>query len=600
MRPKLLLIVLVLVIVPTAILSLMASRALRVQELILQRRMETAAVSAARDVSSRVGMSIDGDLDRVCVAISDCLAHGGSLAEIGAAETRLQKSAASVKHIYVFMNPWGFIYPDGIEGKGNEKEQASKGTDISASSSPPDDLLAALRRGIASAGMANESLKFTCNNASYCFAALRNNKGLYAGYEIDRQKFSDGLAVMIEPVAKEGLVFVAEGPDFVITAPPHLARGGVVISDTLQPESGENVTAVDLAREESRMSTKEDVGPLLISRLPPPFDYVRITAFLKKTGESRQSAVSQARLYGWGVLLLALVIVIGTWAVMHEAILESRLARARSDFVIGVSHDLRTPLSAMKVLAETLYLDRVSDPAKRKEFLGAIVGESERLSQLVERVLFFVRFGQDALAYRHVGTDVGALVTSVLDIFCARFTATVAPEIHVDVRPDLPTVKLDPGAMTQVMLNLLDNACKYGRRQRSEIRGQRSEIGDRTAEGKNDAVKPSPSTLISVSVGLVRRRTNWMWREKEWIEISVRDYGIGIEKKELKRIFHRFYRVPGAQEENVSGVGLGLALCRHIVRAHGGRVEVESSPGKGSTFSVLLPVVPDGSMIQDS
>ena len=120
-----------------------------------------------------------------------------------------------------------------------------------------------------------------------------------------------------------------------------------------------------------------------------------------------------------------------------------------------------------------------------------------------------------------------------------------------------------------------------------------SDIGDQPSEGKADGVHPSPSTLISVTVALVRRKTNWMWREKEWIAVSVRDYGIGIERKELKRIFRRFYRVPGAQEENVSGVGLGLALCRHIVCAHGGSVQVESSPGEGSTFSVLLPVAID-------
>jgi signal transduction histidine kinase len=620
MRPKLLLIVLLLVIVPTAILSLMAGRSLSLQELVLQRRMETAAVNAVNAVSDRVKASLDGDLDRVCAAMADCLARGGKISDIAVAETSLKKSSGAIKRIYLFMNPWGFMYPG---------MQSGTVTRQSATSNPQpgaDELVSMLQRRIASGATHGEALRFTVGGASYCFGPLRNEAGLYAGYEIDGRKFEQGLARVVKGVAAEGIVLVAEGQGLIIAEPTHLAEGQVTVGDSLSRGPEERISAVVLAGEESVRST-----PLTVSALPCPYDRVQITAFLRKTTEEGpRPALTQARLYAWGVLLLAGVIILGTWTVIREAAVESRLARARSDFVIGVSHDLRTPLAAMKVLAETLYLDHVSDGAKRKEFLGAIVRESGRLSQLVERVLFFVRFGQDTLAYRFRESDVGMLVSSAVEVFRSRFTGTTAPDIRVEIKPGLPKGRIDESAMTQVVLNLLDNAWKYGQKpegrgqkaedggQRTEVRGQKSDKGNvqhstlNTQHSSEDAdtLQLAPSTLnsstehrtlntqasqlslptITVSVRLVRLRKGWIGRDREWIRLEIRDYGIGMEKKELRKIFQRFYRVPGSQEENISGVGLGLALCRHVVRAHGGRVEVESSPGVGSTFSVLLPV----------
>lgn len=596
MKPRILLIVLALVVMPTAILSLIASRAFKVQGLLLQQRMETAAATAIDSVSARTYSAFDGDLDRVCMAMSDCLTRGGRYSDIASAAARLPNSKGLIKQVYLFMNPWGFVYPEELESKGQggkrEGQEKVKGKEEGSEPSPLgdfDDLVAALRRRIAATGAKSEPLRFTINNAAYCFAPLRNNKGLYAGYEIDREKFLSQLSDMIMTASREGLVLVAEGPGFTVAAPKHLGEGDVIVSDSLGEISGESVPALELARQESARSPKESVDPLIIRRLPSPFEYVRITAFLKEPEAGKQATDVPARLYGWGICLLACGIIVGTWVVIREAAFEVRLARSRSDFVMGVSHDLRTPLAAMKMMAESLYLGHVADAVKQKEFLRIIVRESERLHQLVERVLFFVRLGQDAMVYRFSEGNIGEVVEAAVDAFQARFAGASHPDIQLDVEPRLPIIRLDESAITQVMLNLLDNAWKYGPQHLSSnvFAGQAT---DNASTPLSASQRPTTNTEIEVTVRKASDRRGWLKTRRQGVVISVRDHGVGIEKEEQGKLFRKFYRVPGSQEANVSGVGLGLALCRHIVEAHGGRISVESRPGEGSTFWVFLAV----------
>jgi len=270
-------------------------------------------------------------------------------------------------------------------------------------------------------------------------------------------------------------------------------------------------------------------------------------------------------------MLLAAAVCVGGWIVLREAATEIRKARSRSEFVAGVSHDLRTPVASMKMLAETLYLGRVAETEKQRKFAGTIVQECDRLSHLIERVLFFVRFGQDALVYSRREVDPGELVRWSVKAFLSRFegpSVGTGPDVSVDTAPGLPDVRADESAMSQVILNLLDNAQKYS-------------PGERRPR-------------IDVAVNTVGGN-HWIpGKRREWVCITVRDYGIGMDRETLTRIFRRFYRGSSAVEDNISGVGLGLALCRHVIRAHGGRIDVESVPGEGSTFRVLLPAVTPG------
>jgi signal transduction histidine kinase len=217
-----------------------------------------------------------------------------------------------------------------------------------------------------------------------------------------------------------------------------------------------------------------------------------------------------------------------------------------------------------------------------------MVRECERLSQLVERVLFFVRFGQNALDYRPHVMDPVELAQAAVQAFRARFggrspevparvdSVGQGPRVQLTADGPLPAVAVDRVAMMEVLLNLLDNAHKY------------------SPGGKSASGHPGGAD-IEVRVAKATRRRWFVGPKRDCVRFSVRDYGIGIPPRQRRKIFRRFYRAPGARRENVSGVGLGLALCRHVVQAHGGWIEVRSEVGQGSIFALYLPVPPSRS-----
>jgi two-component system phosphate regulon sensor histidine kinase PhoR len=239
----------------------------------------------------------------------------------------------------------------------------------------------------------------------------------------------------------------------------------------------------------------------------------------------------------------------GVFTLYYQVTQEIRQARARSEFLAGISHDLRTPLSSMRMLSESLYLGSVKAPEKQQAFLGTIVSECDRLTQMINRALFFVRLGHGALVYSRRENDVAAVVMEAVELFRSRIAEDRA-EIELDVSPGRYRASIDSDAMEQLLLNLLDNAVKY-------------------SPGK-------------ARVSLALTRTD------NWIRLTVRDHGIGMTRAQRRRIFRQFYRTREAVG-TAKGSGLGLSLCRHIVKGHGGRITVESSPGQGSTFTVSLP-----------
>ncbi len=338
--------------------------------------------------------------------------------------------------------------------------------------------------------------------------------------------------------------------------------------------------------------------PLLSERrMAPPLDRVTLAAYPADSQAFLANIQLQSRLYGWGGLVLIVSVVVGGWLMWREAVHEIRAARERSDFAAAVSHDLRTPLSSMRMLAESLYLGRIEDETKRRRFLETILKESDRLSRLTDRALYFIQFGQGALRYRMTEGDLGGLVKDVVETFAIGVGAEVREAeggkrgdvserggagvsgwkkegnegegATTDDRPrttedggekwvidlalsdDLPATRFDAGAMEQVVFNLLDNAVKYSQERK------RIEVGI-----QEDA-------------------------SHRHIRVMVKDHGAGIAAKDLKRIFKAYQR--GGGSGHTAGLGLGLALCRDVVKAHRGRIEVESRVGQGSTFTVILP-----------
>ena len=235
---------------------------------------------------------------------------------------------------------------------------------------------------------------------------------------------------------------------------------------------------------------------------------------------------------------------------------EMRLSAMKSDFVSNVSHELRTPLASIRVFGELMRTGRVAGPEKVVEYGERIETEAVRLSLLVENILDFSRIESGRKVYRFEEGDLARIVRATVETCAARARGAgfrIAVE-HVDA--DLPPLRLDASAIEQAVGNILENAVKYS--------GDSREIAVRVSRRGREAV------------------------------VSVRDGGIGIPREEQERIFERFHRAGGSLVHDVRGVGLGLAIVRHVVDAHHGRVEVESEPGRGSTFSIVLPAAPAG------
>jgi|GEM_PF-1975365 len=285
-----------------------------------------------------------------------------------------------------------------------------------------------------------------------------------------------------------------------------------------------------------------------------PFDRVTLHAYPAEPGTLLRNRELMVVLQVWGILMLAAGVIAGAWIVLRQSSDEVRRLRDKSDFIAGVSHDLRTPLASMRMLAESLALERV-EQSRRKQFLETIIGESKRLGHMVERVLYFVRFGDDVLTYQLRRTDIGPIVREAVESFSGVVSGR-GDGISVEVQQNLPEVMADPVAIGQVVLNLVDNAVKYSTKAGQAIEGVEVKVTANDAGG---------------------------------VDISVHDKGIGIEPGETKKIFRRFYRARNTRLHFAPGTGLGLALCRHIVKGHGGRIEVRSEAGRGSVFTVTLP-----------
>jgi signal transduction histidine kinase len=250
-----------------------------------------------------------------------------------------------------------------------------------------------------------------------------------------------------------------------------------------------------------------------------------------------------------GVLVAVIVAgIVTTWRLMRR---ETEMARLKSDFVANVSHDLKTPLSVIRMFGETLEMGRVTDEGRRQEYYRVITREGERLTRLIDNVLDFSRIEGGRQTYEMTPTPIEPLVRGTLETF-AYPLAQQGFKVEVSVAPDLPDVAMDADAVGQALANLIDNAIKYSADDRA----------------------------LTLDARIVDGR----------LVIAVTDRGLGIAREEQAKIFEKFYRVGRSDTQGRRGSGVGLALVRHIAEAHGGDVTVASAPGEGSRFSLRLPL----------
>jgi signal transduction histidine kinase len=255
-----------------------------------------------------------------------------------------------------------------------------------------------------------------------------------------------------------------------------------------------------------------------------------------------------------GFLILGVISLLLTGGIVmtHRNISrEMALARLKSDFVSNVSHELRTPLSLIRLYAETLEMGRLKSADKYQEYYSIIRKESERLTALINNILDFSRIEAGRKEYDFRQTDLRELVRNTLESYRYQIEQS-GFAFEEKIAEDVPPLSVDREAMARSLLNLVNNALKYSQDQK----------------------------YIGVN----------LFRDNGTVKLEVVDHGIGIPQAEQQKIFDKFYRVGDPLVHNTKGSGLGLSLVRHIVRAHGGEVLVDSVPGRGSKFTINLPV----------
>jgi signal transduction histidine kinase len=274
------------------------------------------------------------------------------------------------------------------------------------------------------------------------------------------------------------------------------------------------------------------------------FDETEVSAWIK-------SSLPFPILY-WLILIIVVgFTAFGGYLLWRDISRELAIAEMRSHFAASVSHELKTPLTSIRMFAEALTMGVQKRPEAQKEYLRTIISESERLSRLLNNVLDFSKIEQGTRTYRFE-------TTSLEEVIHAAEKAMAFPmnqkgfSLKVEVEEGIPTILADRDALEQAVLNLLHNAMKYS--------GESREI-------------------------LLRLRRNG-----NMAQVDVTDHGIGISEENRGQILGKFFRVPAIENQKIPGTGLGLFIISHIAKSHGGRIEVLSQPGKGSTFSLILPL----------
>ncbi|HEY2147267.1 MAG TPA: HAMP domain-containing sensor histidine kinase, partial [Pirellulales bacterium] len=231
---------------------------------------------------------------------------------------------------------------------------------------------------------------------------------------------------------------------------------------------------------------------------------------------------------------------------------QTRLSRLKNDLVANVSHELKTPLSAIRLLVDTVLDQEHSDPRQTREYLQLVARENQRLSRLIDNFLTFSRLERGKQRFAAEPVEPNEVARRAIESLRDRLDDDDC-DFETQIAPNLPPVKADSDALVMVLINLLDNALKYT--------GPNKRIVLRVSGSANDVC------------------------------FAVKDNGVGLSPRQKRRVFDRFYQVDQQLTRAAGGCGLGLSIVKSIVAAHGGQVEVQTEVGKGSTFTVSLPVL---------
>jgi signal transduction histidine kinase len=307
---------------------------------------------------------------------------------------------------------------------------------------------------------------------------------------------------------------------------------------TLREQSSGSASGTELVR--SRMHGMAEVYPSM-----------EIAVFPKQTSTTHIFGVHMSFLsVGLGLLVVGIVL-LGILLIYRDIRREAELSRMKSEFISNVSHELKTPISAIRMLADNLRESRVPQETRKQEYYQLIAREGARLSHLIDNILDFSRVEGKRKVFQFEKRDVTTIAVETVRQFTSLMDEH-SQDIDFGSDEGLPEIMVDPDAVALALFNLLDNAVKYSE--------QGSVIGVRVRRHEGDLC------------------------------IEVADHGVGIPIPDREKIFQKFYRVQRPDGKRVPGSGIGLTLVREVAEAHHGRVEVQSATGVGSTFRILLPI----------
>lgn len=305
--------------------------------------------------------------------------------------------------------------------------------------------------------------------------------------------------------------------------------------------------------EEEPLSLENDSGDMrTVAGKPFPEPFERFTVKLKLPADAVLSegwTISNT-IYFWIVIVSVVGIMAGMIFTVRTVSREIKNTRMQSDFVSNVTHELKTPLTSIQMFVETLQEGRARTDVDREEYLNIIASESRRLSRLIDRILDFSRMERGAKPYNFRPASVPTVIRKSLEALKAHLEEEKV-DVHMRIPRNVPPAWMAPDAISEVLLNLLTNAIKY-------TKGEKKDVWITVRESRANVI------------------------------IDVIDKGIGISRWEAKKIFEKFYRSDNRLAREIEGTGLGLTISRHIARAHGGDILIESKKGQGSRFSLVL------------
>jgi len=324
------------------------------------------------------------------------------------------------------------------------------------------------------------------------------------------------------------------------------------IIEEIKKETGLKIQIIDEAGQKKQSESEESISSdsLILSFRQFPFPW-KLLVSQPALKDLERTARRENWLYGILLAFVVVLMLLGAFLIVRDISREAETTRLKTEFVHNISHELKTPLTLIRLYGETLQRKENLSDKERKESYEIITKESERLSHLINNVLDFSRIEMGRKEFDFKRGNLAQVIRDTVESYRYHLEKK-GFIIHMVIASDLPEMSFDAEAMTSVLVNLLSNAMKF------------------SPDKKEVTIK--------------------LFREDEDAVLQVADKGIGISQKEVSSIFQRFYRSKSEQVSDTRGSGLGLTLVQHITEAHGGRIKVDSEPGKGSVFSIILPI----------